>query len=163
MKFNKKKQNKIEIMKKVMTHRSARMFLSIIISSLFLLTISSCSVRKSFLTSAVVPAARGTAKVKTDNNKNYVIEINVVDLADVSRLQPSKKSYVAWVETDQNENIKLGQLVSSSSFMSKQMKASLETVSAYKPLRIFITAEDDSNALYPDRLTVLTTEKFKLK
>jgi hypothetical protein len=56
-----------------------------------------------FLPSTVVPAAKGYVKVKTDNNKNHVIKIEIRDLADVERLNSSKISYVVWMETDQGE------------------------------------------------------------
>ena len=49
---------------------------------------NSCGTTVSFLNSSVVPAARGSVKVKTDNNRNYVIQISLSDLAESSRLQP---------------------------------------------------------------------------
>jgi hypothetical protein len=125
-----------------------------------MILISSCARNTSFLNSSVVPAAQGSVKVKTDNNKNYVIHVAIKDLADVGRLQPPKKSYVVWMETEQGRTENLGQLVSSKSFLSRQMTATLETVSSYKPVRVFVTAENDSSPQYPDWLVVLTTEIF---
>jgi hypothetical protein len=113
-----------------------------------------------FLQSAVVPAAKGYVKVKTDNNKNHVIKIEIRDLADVERLNTSKISYVVWMETDQGRTENLGQLNSSSGFLSKQMKASLETVSSYMPTKIFVTAEEFVNAQYPGDRVILTTDRF---
>ena len=113
-----------------------------------------------FLQSAVVPAAKGYVKVKTDNNKNHVIKIEIRDLADVERLNTSKISYVVWMETDQGRTENLGQLNSSSGFLSKQMKASLETVSSYMPTKIFVTAEEFENAQYPGERVILTTDRF---
>lgn len=127
---------------------------------LFMLFMTSCARKATFQTSSVVPAAQGTVKVKTDNNKNYVIDVQIKDLADVSRLQPPKESYVVWMETEQGKTEKLGQLLSSKSFLSKQMTADLQTVSSYKPVKIFVTAENGSNVQYPDRKVVLTTERF---
>ena len=124
------------------------------------LPITSCAQKLKFMPSTVVPAAKGYAKVKTDNNKNHVIKIEIRDLADVERLNTSKVSYVVWMETDQGRTENLGQLNSSSGFMSKQMKASLETVSSYMPTKIFVTAEEFVNAQYPGDRVILTTERF---
>lgn len=124
------------------------------------LPFTSCSRKMTFQNSSVVPAAQGTVKVKTDKNKNYVIKVEVEGLADVSRLQPPKKTYVVWMETDQGKTENLGQLLSSAGFMSKHMKASLETVSSFNPARIYITAEDDAGIQYPGRQIVLSTSGF---
>jgi len=113
-----------------------------------------------FMPSSVVPAATGYVKVKTDNNNNHVIKIEIRDLADVERLNTSKVSYVVWMETDQGKTENLGQLNSSSGFMSKQMKASLETVSSYHPSKIYITAEEFVDAQYPGDRVILTTDRF---
>ena len=89
-----------------------------------------------------------------------MIKIEIRDLADVERLQTSKLNYVVWMETDQGRTENLGQLNSSSGFMSKQMKASLETVSSYTPIKIFVTAEEFVNAQYPGEQIILTTDRF---
>jgi hypothetical protein len=121
---------------------------------------SSCSKKINFLTSSVVPAARGNVEVKTDKNKNYVIQINLLDLAEVQRLQPSKQTYVVWMVTDEDVTKNIGQIKSSTSMMSKQLKASFETVTPFKPVKIFITAEDDAIITYPGTQVVLSTDKF---
>jgi hypothetical protein len=137
-----------------------RSILAGILVALMIIPLISCSHKTMFVTSPVVPAAKGYVKVKKDHNKNYVIKVEILDLADVERLQSSKTSYVVWMDTDQNRTENLGQLNSSSGFMSKQMKASLETVSPYKPSKIFVTAEKFTNAQYPGNQVVLTTERF---
>lgn len=53
------------------------------------------------MTSSVVPGAEGYAKMKKDNNKNYVIQVYITNLAEVSRLQTSKQTYVIWIVTDE--------------------------------------------------------------
>jgi hypothetical protein len=119
----------------------------------------SCTKSLSFLVSSVVPAARGNVKVTTDKNKNYVIDIHLFNLAEVERLQSSGKSYVAWMVTDQEMTQNIGKLKSSTSLFSKQLKASLKTVSSSKPIKIFITAEDDPGAQYPGTPIVISTDR----
>jgi hypothetical protein len=132
-------------------------FAMILIFSLF-----SCATSVSFLNSAFVPAARGSVKIKTDNNKNYVIQITLSDLAEASRLQPAKLTYIVWMITDRDLTKNIGQLNSSKGFMSKQLKGSFKTVSSDKPVKIFITAEDDPAVQYPGTQVVLSTDKFML-
>lgn len=64
------------------------------------------------------------------------------------------------METAQNRAKNIGQITSSSSFLSSKLKASFETVSASKPERIFFTAEDDGNIQYPSGANVLSTANF---
>ena len=130
-----------------------------------LVTISftSCTKKFPFLNSTVVPGADGSVKVKKDNNKNYIINVEVSDLAEVERVNESKTTYVVWMETDEGNAENLGQLISSTGFLSKRYSASLETVSSYKPVRIFITTEEGVNTQFPGRQVVLTTENFSVK
>jgi hypothetical protein len=121
---------------------------------------SSCSRKVNFLTSSVVPAARGYIEVKNDKNKNYVIQVHLSNLAEVQRLQPAKQTYVVWMVTDQEITKNIGQIKSSTSMMSKQLKASFETVSSFKPIKVFITAEDDAEIQYPGTQVVLSTDMF---
>lgn len=121
---------------------------------------SSCVKKQTFLTSSVVPAARGYAIVKRDNNKNYFIELHLSNLAEVERLQTLKLTYVVWMVTDQDETKNIGQINSSKGFFTKKLKASFETVSSFKPTKIFITAENDPTIQYPAASVVLSTDKF---
>jgi hypothetical protein len=125
-----------------------------------MLIITSCATNESFLNSSVVPGASGNVKVKRDKNQNYVIDLKVADLAAVDKLQSAKQMYVVWMETERGNFENLGQMQTSTGFMSKQRKASLETVSSFKPIRFFITAENEKNARYPDQVTILTTDTF---
>ena len=131
-----------------------------IIVLLGMLIIASCSSTESFLNSSVVPAATGTVKVKKDKNENYAIKVEIKDLADVERLQTSKDTYVLWMETENGRKENLDQLVSSNSFLSKQNVASLQTITSYKPLRFFVTAENGIDVRYPDSMEILKTNTF---
>ena len=136
--------------------------LSGIFAAMILLSVNSCSKSVSFLTSSVVPAARGTVKIKVDNNKNYSIDISLSELAEVSRLNPPRLTYIVWMVTDHELTKNIGQLKSSMSFMSKRLKGTFRTVSSDKPIKIFITAEDDANIQYPGNQVMLSTDAFQL-
>ncbi|MDQ3141925.1 MAG: hypothetical protein M3Q56_06720 [Bacteroidota bacterium] len=127
---------------------------------LVMFSINSCSKKINFLTSSIVPAARGHVTVNKDKNQNYVIDMQLSNLAEVGRLTPSKQTYVVWMVTDQDMTKNIGQINSSSSLLSKTLKASFETVTSVKPSKIFITAEDDATTQYPGTQVVLTTNKF---
>jgi len=132
----------------------------VIVAVMSMSLFSSCSHKVSFLNSSVVPAARGSVKVSRDNNKNYVVKINIYNLAEVSRLQPPKKCYVVWMITDKQEIRNIGQIKSAEAMLSSKLTAYYESVSSFKPVRIFITAEDDASATNPDPTTVLSTNNF---
>jgi hypothetical protein len=116
--------------------------------------------KRIFETSSIVPAARGCVKVSRDRNKNYVIKIQLSNLAEPERLQPPKKTYVVWIVTEENSTHNLGQLKSKIRCISRRLKAYLETVSSIKPAKIFITAEDVPEIEVPVTQAVLTTKIF---
>jgi hypothetical protein len=127
--------------------------------SLFLaITLTSCSRKLNFVTSAVVPAAQGSAKISKDANNNYAITVKVTNLAEPDRLQPKRELYVVWMVTDNNGIKNIGQLKSSSGFFSSVLEGELKAVSVFNPQRIFITAENDANIQYPGSMVILTTE-----
>ena len=121
---------------------------------------NACTKKIAFQSSSVVPAARGEVKVTRDNNKNYVIKIHLDNLAEVKRLQTAKDIYLVWMATDQDSIKNLGQLISKTGFMSSKLNASFETVTSFKPKRIFITAETNPNAQTPGDQIVLSTTQF---
>jgi hypothetical protein len=107
-----------------------------------------------------VPAAEGTVKIKRDNNRNYMIRISISNLAEVTKLQTSKQTYVVWMLTNKEKTENIGQLNSSGSFLSSQLNASFHTISSSKPVKIFITAENDGTVQIPEGQFVLTTNIF---
>jgi hypothetical protein len=131
-----------------------------IAAAMMLFFFSSCARKISFQTSTVVPAAEGTVKVKNDKNDNYRISLAISNLAEPKRLQPAKNTYVIWMDTDNNRIKNIGQINTSTGFLSSKLKASFETVSSFKPIKIFITAEDDAAIQYPGMQVVLSTGNF---
>jgi hypothetical protein len=143
-----------------MKNKILRKIYAAIILLLIGLLVNSCAKKIVFETSAIVPAARGTVKVKKDNNNNYAIKIFIRNLAEVKRLTPSKSAYIVWIETGLQPAKNIGKIASDSKIFSKKLKASFETVSSTKPTKIFITAEDDERTQYPSYQTILTTNYF---
>lgn len=140
----------------VLNGRSFQFFALLYLFCSTSLVFSSCATKAKFLTSTVVPAATGEVKVKKDGNNNYKIEVDVENLAEPSRLPQPQNVYVVWAETLQGLQ-NLGQLKTSSGLLSSKMKASLETITPYKPTRVFITAEGAPNVTTPGYYTVLNT------
>lgn len=127
--------------------------------SLFLvLLLAGCSKKIAFQNSSVVPAAEGTIAITQDDNENYKIDLTVKRLADPSRLSPPKNVYIVWIETSQSGTINIGQLTTSTRGFSKMLTSSLSAVSPHKPLKVFITAEDNAEANYPSMSVVLETK-----
>lgn len=125
--------------------------------SALLLSLSSCSQKLYFARSAMAPAAQGVVRIKTDQNNNYHIQLFVRHLAPSSRLSPPKQAYVVWMVTDGQGTKNIGQIQSSSGLFSKSLKATLSTVSVFKPRSFFITAENDPATKFPGTPIVLQT------
>lgn len=147
-------------MKSIQTKSLTNTILAIVAAMVVLFFFSSCARKISFQTSSVVPAARGDVKVKKDDNNNYSIQISLNNLAEPKRLEPSKNTYVVWMETSDNVTKNIGQINSSTGFLSNKLKASFETVSSTKPTKIFLTAEDDAAIQYPGTQVIMTTNDF---
>ena len=129
-----------------------------ILTIMMIFLFTSCARKMTFTISPVAPAAQGDVKVKRDKNNNYVIKIEIINLAGIERMQPSKQTYIVWMVTNEGLTKNIGQLISSTSFLSKKLKASFETVSSFYPSKIFITAEENASTQYPGSKVVLSTD-----
>jgi hypothetical protein len=125
---------------------------------LVVLFFSGCAKKKHFAKSPVVPAATGKVKFKKDNNNNYIVTVNVVNLAPSKDLTPPKETYVVWMETKDESLKNVGQISPSTGFLSSALKGELKATATSKPRKIFITAEDGGNVQYPGGMLVLTTQ-----
>lgn len=140
-------------MKKIASTFTFKSSIFAIILLVLAFTFASCETKINFLTSSVVPAATGYVTVKTDDNKNYAIKVSLSNLAESTRLTPAKSTYVVWVSGENGNAQNIGQM------QTLKLKASLQTVSAFKPSKIFVTAEDAGNVQFPGE-TILTTATF---
>jgi len=142
-------------MKTIKLNVLTRNLLMGVLAASMIIVFTECSRKVYFLSSSVVPAASGYVEVKKNRNKNYVIEVNVSNLAEASMLTPPKQTYVVWMVTDRDQTKNIGQIRSSS-----RLNASLETTSSFKPVKIFLTAENDPTSNWPGEPVVLTTGNF---
>jgi len=137
-----------------------RPFLKGILVLMISLAFISCSKTIRFQNSTVVPGANASVSLSKDGNRNNLIEMTVTNLADPAKLSPPKKTYVVWMETKENGIKNMGQLISETSYFSSARKATLKTWTPFKPVRFFVTAEDNASIQYPGSHLVLTTSEF---
>ncbi|WP_460994750.1 hypothetical protein [Spirosoma harenae] len=117
--------------------------------------LNACTPKMTFVTSSIVPAASGTVSVKKDKNKNYITNVNVMNLAEPKNLSSPKNTYLVWMESTGNSFKKIGQLMPA----GRALKGNLSATSIDKPNQVFITAENNPDVQYPDGEIVLTTRK----
>lgn len=120
-------------------------------------SLGACSKKIVFPVSTVIPAASATVSIKKDKNGNYTLALDVKHIAGPERLQPPKKNYVVWIDTSEKGTINIGRI-----YISKSLKGSLKTSTPFKPMVVFITAEDDQNVKFPGMQVVLRTKFFEL-
>jgi hypothetical protein len=61
------------------------------LTTIMIFSFTACTRKIPFLTSLVVPAAKGYIIVRRDNNKNYVIRIHISNLAEATRPAKNRK------------------------------------------------------------------------
>lgn len=122
------------------------------------LLMSSCSQKILFPTSGVLPAAEAVLEINKNDNNNYEVVLEIEKIAEPDRLTPPRRTYTAWMVTARHGTINIGNLN-----ISRKNSAFLKTATPYEPIRVFITAEDNFNALVPSTQVVLNSEEFKVK
>lgn len=140
-------------MKKTLPMKDAFKVLSFVFAAVL---ISACSSNIVFPTSEVVPAAEAVLKIDENKSNNYELQLEVQNLAEPERLTPPRRNYVVWMVTKKHGTINIGNLK-----VNRKNKAELETVTPYKPIRVFITAEDGDKVVLPSTQVVLDSGEFK--
>ena len=110
----------------------------------------------------IIPAEnKGLVQIKRDVNSNYVVLINLKELEDATKIEPtSKKAYIVWMNADKQMVKNLGQINSNSGWLSDKSKASFEALSEFKPTKIYITEEDDATTKIPGKKIIWSTNPF---
>ncbi len=99
---------------------------------------------------SIVPGARASVKIGTDNNGNTTLKMKVQHLANVQNLTPPAVLYVVWLQERGGNAQNEGQLKT-----DKNLKATFETVTPLKSFDVFVTAEKDSSVKDPTGPEVL--------
>jgi len=152
------------IMKPYVMKHTLKNILLTLLSSFLIFSFTECKAqtKTNFMVSSVVPAARGSVSVKKDKYNNYLLRLDVSNLAEANRLTPPMKTYVVWIVTDENITKNVGQIKTTTTFLAKRLKATFETKSSFRPVKVYITAEYDSEIQSTDKEPILTTSTFNL-
>jgi hypothetical protein len=125
---------------------------NVILSLALMFLVASCTSTTIFPVSSVTPAAEISVNVKQDKSNNSVISISAKHLASAERLTPPKNTYVVWITTSDNGVQNIGQLKG-----KKDKTATLETLTSFTPVEIFITAENEGSISYPSGIEISRT------
>ena len=147
-------------MKPLKMNTQVKSLLTAILATALIFSFGSCAKKTASLSESLIPEANGNVQIKRDANSNYVIQINLSDLENVKNLNPSKEAYVVWMVSGQNITKNIGQIEGANSWLSKKSKASFEATSAIKPIKIYITAENNITVRKPGRQIVWSTSSF---
>jgi len=106
--------------------------------------ITSCSSTTKFPISQVTPAADITVKTKKQDKPNYLVTITANNLAASERLDPPKKTYVIWAVSKAGVVRNVGHFT-----QQNAVKSTYKASFPYKPIEIFITAEEEEGLCEP--------------
>lgn len=128
----------------------------VILSLVLMFLVTSCTTTTKLPVSSITPAAEITVKVKPDESNNSVILVKTKYLASAEMLSPPKQTYVVWITTSNKGTINIGQLKS-----ENDKTATLEALTPFSPIEIFITAEDEGDVSYPSGIEISRTTIIK--
>jgi len=104
-------------------------------------------------TAESVPAAVGQVKVAEEKDGNSKVKVEVQHLAAPENLKQPASTYVVWLKPDSGTAQNVGALI-----IDKDQKGKLETKTAFKEFKVFVTAEADANVTSPSQTTVMATK-----
>ncbi len=126
----------------------------------FVFLLSACAKKTVFLTSTFLPTTSGSVKIGRDIKRRYVINIQLDNLTNPSNLQPPKTAYVVWMVTQNNTSKNIGQILYIDNIAYQKYVTTFKAVSSVKPLRVFITGENDPKVQTTVSQVVLSTDNF---
>lgn len=119
--------------------------------------VSACSREIVFPASDAMPTAEAVLRIDALENQEYEMELNVYNIPEAERITASNLTYVVWMVTRKDGTVNIGPLDFSSRY-----EGSLEYLSAYEPVRVFVTEEDNAEVVLPSPQIVLDSKTFEL-
>lgn len=114
---------------------------------------TSCAHTSKFPVSDLVPAADITAKIKKQGKLNYLIIITANNLAASNRLNPPKEIYIIWAVSESRVTRNVGYFI-----QQNAEKAIYQASFPYRPIEVFITAEDEEDLCKPSGVEISRTK-----
>jgi len=120
----------------------------------WLLVAAGCATEVPFQISPVVPAAKATAELTVDRNRNTLVELVLEHLAPAENLSPPRQLYMVWAEEDGGARLlPLGRL-----YVDDDREGRFHGTTPFERFRLIISAEDEPNPELPSLPYVLATE-----
>jgi hypothetical protein len=114
-----------------------------------MVVVGACGNSVKFPISTVTPAADIVAVRSHDGNGNSMIRITARNLAAVDRIESPNKAYVVWIVTERDGSRNIGKLMNRNS-----RTARLETLIPANATEVYITAEEDGEAIMPSGIEI---------
>lgn len=121
--------------------------------------INSCVGTTDFLTSALIPASKGHVKLSTDNKEHYVVQIFLKHLNPIGT--SSGQCYVVWMVEKDGMTRNIGCLERSTNLFSGTIKTTFKSDSPIRPMKIYITLEDNPGIQMANTDIVFSTSTFQ--
>ncbi len=99
------------------------------------------------------PGATATIQIKKGDNGNTALDIKAENLAPASSLTPAENVYVVWIQPPDKVAQNAGQLR-----VNQHEQAELNTVTAFKRFKVFITAEQNAQIQEPEGPRILSAD-----
>jgi len=104
-------------------------------------------------TTEMIPSAVGKVKIKGEKDGNTRVKVEVAHLAPPAAVFDQASTYVVWLKPESGTAQNVGVLS-----VSKDLKGSLETKTAFKDFSVIVTAEKDANVTAPTGQNVMDTK-----
>ena len=129
--------------------------------SVAIVFLMACGGTSDLLTSSFIPVSRAYVKVKADQHDQYRITVYLTHLMKNPQIQSARQSYVVWMVSESGVIQNIGALRASSFLSPSAFKSTFRPGMDDKPVRIYITVEDDPGIAHSNTAIVFSTSRFQ--